>query len=90
MALGGTLALPLNQTTRSSFCQCRRLCPHPQPPRNVATAMQRRAEGLTALWRELARQVGLTGEVGTIEVNSQSGAARCILADCGGRSGEPS
>ena len=32
----------------------------------------------------------LTGGVGTIEVNSQSGAARCILADCGGRSGEPS
>jgi pimeloyl-ACP methyl ester carboxylesterase len=58
-------------------------------PQNVATAMQRRAESLTALWRELACQAVLTGGVGTIDANAQSAAARCILAYCG-RSGEPS
>ena len=37
--LGGTLALPLSQTTRSSFCQRRRLCPRPRPPQNAVAAM---------------------------------------------------
>ena len=36
--LGGTLALPLSQTTRSSFCQCRRLSP--PTPQKVVAAMQ--------------------------------------------------
>ena len=36
--LGGTLAL--SQTTRSSFCRCRRLCPRPRPPQNAVATMR--------------------------------------------------
>ena len=38
--LSCTLALPLSQTTRSSFCQCRHLCPHRRPEENVVAAMR--------------------------------------------------